>query len=231
MSNFLCHHFSDNQGNRGLFLISRSIPPPLSPEDLKFVSTLSGTVLTIIENYLLYSQLNKLAITDGLTGLFNHRHFQGILKNEIDRYRRHEQVGLGLLILDIDHFKKFNDTYGHQVGDEVLKTVARTIRRTVRTIDSVARYGGEEMAVILPLTNNEGGSLVAEKIRSNIENQTLPVEGRKVNITVSIGVASFPDCADTQPSLIQAADEAMYRAKENGRNQVQVAEPRTSEVT
>ena len=229
VSTFLCHHFADRKGNRGFFLVSRSLPPPLTQGDLKFIDTLTGTVLTIIENYLLYSKLSQLAVTDGLTGLYNHRHFQGLLKHELARASRYAYP-VGLLLLDIDHFKIFNDTYGHQVGDEVLKAVANTINRNVRSTDAVARYGGEEMTIILPHTTLDSAGYVAEKIRSAIENLKLQVEGKVVKITVSIGVAAFPDSAGEQSQLIQEADSALYKAKENGRNQVQIASPQATEV-
>jgi len=229
VSTFLCHHFADRKGNHGFFLISRSLPPPLTQGDLKFVDTLTGTVLTIIENYLLYSKLSQLAITDGLTGLYNHRHFQGLLKNELARAARYSYP-IGLLLLDIDHFKIFNDTYGHQVGDEVLKAVANTINRNVRSTDAVARYGGEEMTIILPHTTLDSAGYVAEKIRRAVESLELPVEGKTVKITVSIGVSAFPDSAAEQSQLIQEADSALYKAKENGRNQVQIASPQATEV-
>jgi len=229
VSTFICHHFSDNKGNAGFFLISRSVPPPLTQEDRKFISTLASSVLTIIDNYLLYKKLSQLATTDGMTGLVNHRHFQELLKNELTRGTRYGYA-VAMLMLDIDHFKIFNDTYGHQVGDEVLKIVAKTMKANVRTTDIVARYGGEEMTVILPHTTLDGGGSVAEKIRQAIEDLELPVEGKTVKITVSIGVAAFPDCATEQSELIKQADDAMYEAKENGRNQVQLASPQTTEV-
>lgn len=229
VSTFLCHHFSDNKGNSGFFLVSRSIPPPLTQEDMKFIATLAGSVLTIIDNYLLYKKLNQLAITDGMTGLFNHRHFQELLRNELARSQRYGYP-VGLLMLDIDHFKKFNDTYGHQVGDEVLKRVAKSMKSNVRTTDVVSRYGGEEMTIILPHTPLDDAGYVAEKIRQSIEDLELPVGGKIVKITVSIGVAVFPDCATEQSDLILQADEALYVAKENGRNQVQLASPQTTEV-
>ena len=196
---------------------------------MKFIATLAGSVLTIIDNYLLYKKLNQLAITDGMTGLFNHRHFQELLRNELARSKRYGYP-VGLLMIDIDHFKIFNDTYGHQVGDEVLKRVAQSLNANVRTTDIVSRYGGEEMTVILPHTELDGAGYVAEKIRQAIEDLELPVGGKIVKITVSIGVAAFPDCATEQSDLILQADGALYVAKENGRNQVQLASPQTTEV-
>ncbi len=222
VSTFLCHHFSDHKGNAGFFLVSRSTPPPLTNEDMRFVATLAGSVLNIIDNYLLYKKLSQLATTDGMTGLYNHRHFQELLKNEVARSHRYG-FPVALLLLDIDHFKIFNDTYGHQVGDEVLKSVARALRRAVRTTDIVARYGGEEMTIILPHTGLDDAAVVGEKIRGAVEALDLPVGGKMLKITISVGVAGFPDCASDPASLIQEADAAMYHAKQNGRNQVQVA--------
>jgi diguanylate cyclase len=131
--------------------------------------------------------------------------------------------------MDIDHFKIFNDTYGHQVGDEVLKLVARTIRRNLRDSDVPCRYGGEELVAILPETDLKGAAAAGEKIRKAIEALNLPVDGRLVKITVSAGVASFNLNADSKQGLIEAADAALYEAKQGGRNQVRVSNARPAE--
>ncbi len=165
--------------------------------------------------------LKELAIRDGLTGLFNHRHFKDILETELSRAERYGRP-LCLIMLDVDRFKNYNDTHGHPAGDEVLKTLADIINTRLRDVDSAARYGGEEFVFLLPETDRKGGEMVAEEIRAQVENY--PFEGRESQplgkVTVSLGVAEFPaDCSDSS-ALIKKADEALYRAKDEGRNRV-----------
>lgn len=163
------------------------------------------------------------AIRDALTGCFNRREFHRRLQEELAVSRRYGR-SLSLLMLDLDHFKVVNDTYGHQAGDEVLKAVAGTVRHALRVVDMVARFGGEEFTVILPETALAGGVDVAERIRSAIENVRVTLEtGEAVQITVSIGVVAFPlsgAAPRSEESLIAEADQALYIAKNNGRNRV-----------
>lgn len=166
------------------------------------------------------NDLRDLAIKDGLTGLLNRREFNRQLQAEIERSHRYSQ-DCSLLMMDIDYFKKLNDTYGHQGGDEALKTVASLLQKEVRPVDRVARYGGEEFAVILPQTSSEGAEAVAERLRHAIATHTIAVsEEQKINVTVSIGCATCPDNANSSESLISAADVALYTAKNSGRNRV-----------
>ena len=174
----------------------------------------------VIDYARLYESTKRLSITDGLTKLYNHRFFQDSLKREFARCQRH-QSPLSLALLDIDHFKKFNDTYGHQQGDIVLQELARTLRGQVRNLDVVARYGGEEFAVIMPDASLEVALSVAERMRAAVEH--LPVEGPTgpLRVTMSLGVAAVPHAEIAVPSgLIAAADRALYRAKELGRNRI-----------
>ncbi len=165
----------------------------------------------------------RLAKLDSLTGLYNHRFFQERLGEEIKRSERHARP-LALLLLDIDHFKEFNDTHGHMTGDAVLREVSRLLLESSRAEDIVARYGGEEFALILPETAREGAEVLAGRVKrifesSRLEERDLP---RNTKITVSIGVASWrPE--STKESLLEAADQALYRAKREGRNRVCVA--------
>ncbi|MHB8835876.1 MAG: diguanylate cyclase [Candidatus Methylomirabilia bacterium] len=174
----------------------------------------------VVDYARLYESTKMLSITDGLTKLYNHRYFQDALKREFVRCQRHKSP-LSLVLLDIDHFKRFNDTYGHQQGDIVLQELARTLRMQVRNLDIVARYGGEEFAVIMPEASLEVALLVAERLRAAVENH--PVEGPSgpLRVTVSLGVAAVPRAETGVPAgLIAAADRALYRAKELGRNRV-----------
>ena len=162
----------------------------------------------------------KLATTDGLTELYNHRYFQDMMKKQIDTSRRYEQE-FSLIIVDIDFFKKFNDTYGHQVGDAVLKTVAQILKKNTRATDYVCRYGGEEMSIILPQTSKEEALVNAQRICDAVAKTPLKVNNHtEVNITISLGVSSYPKNGDTAQKLIEYADKGLYYAKEHGRNQV-----------
>jgi two-component system, cell cycle response regulator len=166
-------------------------------------------------------RLELLSITDGLTKLHNHRHFQDELARAFEESQRYQRP-LSLAMIDIDFFKKFNDTYGHAVGDDVLKRAAELYRSSVRSTDLVARYGGEEFAVMMPETALDDGITFAEKIRSMIESTPLDTQAGPLNITISLGVASVPHSRiRSAKELIVAADKALYRAKRNGRNQVQ----------
>ena len=164
-------------------------------------------------------RLKKLAITDGLTKLFNSRHFYNQLELEIDRSNRYNHA-LALLLLDIDYFKKYNDTYGHLEGDKVLVRLGKTITTCLRSMDSAYRYGGEEFTVILPETKGEEALAVAERIRVMVENERFsPRPGTNVPITISLGVTEFHPKEKIE-TFVKRADEAMYLSKEQGRNRV-----------
>jgi two-component system cell cycle response regulator len=171
-------------------------------------------------------RLELLSITDGLTRLYNHRYFQDELARAFDESMRYQRP-LSLAIIDIDFFKKVNDTYGHAVGDEMLKAVSKLYRDSVRSTDLVARYGGEEFAVMMPETDLEDAITFAEKIRAMIESTTMETQAGPLNATVSIGVASVPFTrTKTAKDLVVQADKALYRAKRAGRNQVQAEKRR-----
>ena len=185
---------------------------------------LGNQVTVAIENARIYKQMEAMAVTDGLTKLYNHRRFQEILDMEIKRVLRYN-TGFSLLLLDIDYFKNVNDTRGHPVGDEVLKRVANIMNKFVREIDYTCRYGGEEFAVILPNATTKDTIVVAERIRKGVEKSTFIFNSRdELFITVSIGIASFPSDAKTKQDLIDRADQSLYYAKESGRNQTQTYE-------
>lgn len=170
------------------------------------------------------SALEELSMHDGLTGLYNHREFQRQMDGAIERYRRYGRP-FSFLMLDLDRFKVVNDTHGHQAGDEVLRAVAARIRAEVRPTDQVARYGGEEFAVILSETLGPGTLAIAERIRAAIAAQPIALAEGVVPITVSIGVATFPEDAESGAQIITAADQALYAAKQRGRNRVVCYEP------
>jgi diguanylate cyclase (GGDEF)-like protein len=196
-----------------------------SEQERDLFAYLAGQATLSIENVDLHETIQEQAITDELTGLFNVRQFHSRLENEIERAERFG-TPLSLVMLDIDRFKSVNDTYGHQQGDRVLVEVARVLRRLSRDVDLPARYGGEEMAVVLPQTDLTGAELGAERMRAAIEGMQIQRldGGGLLPITASFGVASFPSQAADKTALIAAADAALYRAKRGGRNRVERAE-------
>jgi diguanylate cyclase (GGDEF)-like protein len=187
---------------------------------------LAGQATLSIENVDLHETVQQQALTDELTGLYNVRQFHERLDSEIERASRFG-TPLSLVMLDIDKFKSVNDTYGHQQGDRVLVEVARVMRRLSRDVDLPARYGGEEMAVVLPQTDLPGAENLAERMRTAIEGMDIQrLDGAGVlPITASFGVASYPAAAGDKTTLVAAADAALYRAKRGGRNRVERAEP------
>jgi len=187
-------------------------------EDVELLSTLANQAAITIYNARLY----HLAITDGMTQLRIHRYFQQRLEEEIVRCEKFKHP-VSLIMSDIDHFKKFNDTYGHQEGDIVLMETAKIFRLTARDVDISARYGGEEFAVILPETDIDEAMAIAESLRQKVEAHEYPSKQGKLKVTVSLGVATFPTHGRNKESLIESADKALYRAKDAGRNRVEMA--------
>lgn len=167
-----------------------------------------------------FEQQYKLATTDGLTELYNHRYFQEQIRMQIEQSKRYNN-NFSLIIIDIDFFKKFNDTFGHQSGDAVLRQVAQTLKKNVRATDIVCRYGGEEMSIILPNTGKDEAFSTAQKICERVASKKFKLAGDKeTNVTISLGVSTFPYDGDSASSIIEAADKRLYNAKNNGRNQV-----------
>ncbi len=166
----------------------------------------------------LYEQMERMATTDGLTGLFNHRTFQAKADEIMAQARRYGRK-CSLMLTDVDHFKSVNDTYGHPTGDQVLKGVARIIKQMARDTDVVARYGGEEFVVIMPETDAKGAQIIAERIREAVKAEVFQTEMGPLKITMSLGIATFPDNGAEKQQLIDLADQCLYHAKRNGRNQ------------
>lgn len=167
-----------------------------------------------------FEQQYRLATTDGLTELYNHRYFQEQIRMQVEQSKRYNH-NFSLIIIDIDFFKKFNDTFGHQSGDAVLRQVAQTLKKNVRATDIVCRYGGEEMSIILPNTGKDEAFSTAQKICERVASKKFKLAGDKeTNVTISLGVSTFPYDGDNAPAIIEAADKRLYNAKNNGRNQV-----------
>jgi diguanylate cyclase (GGDEF)-like protein len=203
----------------GVLAITSNEYDAISSYHVHLLTTIADQAAMSINNAQLHRQVEMLAITDGLTGLFNHKHFQERLNQEFQRIQRIPQP-LSLLLIDIDFFKKINDTYGHPAGDMVLKKLAQILKKTLRGIDIIARYGGEEFAAVLMGTDRGGARKMAERLRSKVMENTFQTDEGAINITLSIGVATHPHDAETKDEIISRADQALYYAKEHGRNQV-----------
>ena len=190
-----------------------------SREDLAGMETIGSILARSIENVKLHSMMKRMATVDGLTNLYNRRFFNEQIIREFKRSQRYNS-NLTLIMIDIDHFKNYNDLLGHLRGDQVLITVSQLLKKCVREVDIVTRYGGEEFAIILPEANLDHGMLVAEKIRSEVEAHPFKYENRQPGgrLTLSLGVASNTADVDTINELINRADVALYRAKKTGRN-------------
>jgi diguanylate cyclase (GGDEF)-like protein len=208
----------------GVLVIGSATPRELTPAELDRLQVIGNQSSLALQNALLHGELERLSVTDRLTELYNHGYFEQRLEEEVGRAERFGHV-LSLIMIDIDDFKLFNDTYGHPRGDRVLRSVSDTITQTLREIDFAARYGGEEFVVVLPETDVEGARAVAERVRAGVEQLSYASIGvdPSVRKTISVGVATFPTHARAGAPLIVAADQAMYVAKRSGKNMVVVA--------
>ncbi|MCM2267824.1 MAG: sensor domain-containing diguanylate cyclase [Elusimicrobiales bacterium] len=203
----------------GFVRASAPEPDRFKAEDLRgaeLACTLAGVSM---ENIYLYEKVRELAIKDGLTGLYTHRAFQGRVEEEILRAAR-SKVPFSVIMADIDHFKSYNDNFGHQAGDTVLKAVAEVFSRGVRDIDFACRYGGEEFALVITGAGRQQAAAVAEGLRAALEARAFNFGGRPSRVTASFGVAEFPADGAAASQLVRASDERLYRAKEGGRNKV-----------
>ncbi len=198
--------------------------PKLGEAEMSFKTTFAAQVGLSVANIRLREALRAQSTKDPLTGLYNRRYLQEMLDREIRRAIRSEQA-LGILMLDLDHFKNFNDTYGHDAGDAVLRETASFLVRSIRAEDFVCRYGGEEFVVVLPTADLRAAEARAQRIRAKLRDLVIMHEGRSLGlITASIGVAALPVHGTSEKDLLQAADAALYRAKREGRDRVTVAE-------
>ena len=179
---------------------------------------------TMAHGDLVESLLHNQCILDPLTGLFNRRYLKEFLTREIERSRTHQQP-LSMIMLDIDHFKRFNDTFGHDAGDTVLQELSLFLQRHIQNLDIVARYGGEEFIVILPECSLESAHQRAEQLRQGVKQLNVKYQSQSLDmITVSLGLASFPDHGQNDAEIVHAADMALYRAKAEGRDRLAVAQ-------
>lgn len=207
----------------GVFSVASARPGAFGPPDLRLLTTLASYAVVGIQNARLYETAQRLAVTDGLTELYNHRYLYESLERVLERARREEHP-VGLIMLEIDNFKRYNDSYGHQSGDEALRTVAALLRRSSRPSDIVARYGGDEFMIVLPGTSKAAALETAERIRRAVEAYPLILADEIItSVTLSVGVGAFPHDGDTVDLLVEAVDRAQYAAKRSGGNKVHIA--------
>jgi len=198
----------------GVLNLSHPSNQAFTEESLRLLTLIAGQAAAILQRILMYEEMARLAITDELTGLFNRRHFMERLSHEVMRAKRHQQP-FSLLFFDLDHFKRINDTCGHPLGDRILADLGKLLRRWARGTDLLARYGGEEFVAFLPMTDSQQALAAAERIRATVEEHSFP---RRKRLTVSVGVASYPQDGDVPADLLKKADLALYQAKKLGRN-------------
>ena len=213
----------------GVFFLRRAVnEPPLTAEDIEFADTVVRAAVAAIQRAEVLAttmadnrRLEVLARTDPLTAVLNRRALNERLSTELERVKRYEST-VSLLLIDIDHFKRVNDNYGHLVGDDALSDVGALLQSAVRTVDSVARYGGEEFVIVLPETGVVGATIFAERVRELIEEHEFSHSGSsKLHLTASVGVATYPSPGlETVEDLLAKADQGLYRAKAEGRNRV-----------
>jgi diguanylate cyclase (GGDEF)-like protein len=220
IQSFICLPLATHASRLGVVYFYRKDRDFFLPDEIEILNTFAHLAAGAIESTRLQEQTQNLAVTDALTGLPNRRTLDQSLAEELRRAQRYGK-SLAVLLLDIDHFKKTNDTYGHQAGDAVLKALAQVFSRQVRDVDLVVRYGGEEFVFILPETDMVGSKLVAERIRRAVETELIRLpEGQEIGVTASLGIACYPLCGDTAETLLAHADQALYTAKQEGRNRV-----------
>lgn len=204
----------------GILYVDDFKPRAFTGKEISLLQLISTIAATTIEKAKIFEKTRMMAITDELTGLFNHRHFLNQLSTELSRTKRYSRP-LTLVMIDIDHFKHYNDTYGHLQGNEILRTLGEIMRKNIRDTDIPARYGGEEFSIIMPETTRQRAKSIAERLRKAISAHRFRDSGRKLgSVTVSLGIASYPENASSIHNLIEEADQALYKAKELGRNRI-----------
>jgi diguanylate cyclase (GGDEF)-like protein len=201
----------------GSFAVAARRPRAFTKDKREMLTVIANHVAVSLANAQMYGRMELMATTDGLTGLVNHRTFQERFADMLARAER-TSGRHALLLTDIDHFKKVNDTYGHPTGDVVLRGVAEVVRDCVRKVDLAARYGGEEFAIVLEGTDREGARQLAERIRSEVQQQVFQSNKGPFSCTLSLGIAVYPDDGKDKKTLIDHADQSLYHAKHNGRN-------------
>ncbi|MEJ2052829.1 MAG: GGDEF domain-containing protein, partial [Calditrichaceae bacterium] len=228
LNNIKSEPITDFNKNMIFFLDKSKTNKLFATYEVRILKSFLQTVSVIYENMVLYSQLRQLyekkaqeAILDGLTKIYNYRYFMQELEKEINRATRYSQI-FSLLMIDIDHFKRYNDNYGHVAGDRILQNLANLLLGNIRNTDTVARYGGEEFVIILPGLDRKEALKLGEKLRKLVSNFSFKNDDIKedCHITISIGIACLPDDSAERSELIKSADKALYYAKQTGRDKV-----------
>jgi diguanylate cyclase (GGDEF)-like protein len=207
------------EGVIGALVLESELPMRILPADAKNLRLLGVMAARALETVWEIEEINRRARTDALTGLANRQQFEERLTRIVMETNRFGG-SCTLVVVDIDRFKHVNDTYGHQIGDEVLRRVAAALQGEVRNVDLCARYGGEEMAILLPQTDLRGGCQLAERLRKAVGDRPFVIAGRDIHVTISLGLATYPEGARDRDELFSAADRALYGAKRDGRNMV-----------
>lgn len=208
----------------GLLGLGSERPDAFPPEIRRLLSTLGITIAVAADNARLYAQARHVADTDPVTGLYNHRYMQDAVENELSRAARSNRPFV-IMMIDVDRFKRYNDTYGHPAGDHLLHETARLLTGACRRTDSVGRYGGDEFIILLPETNGEQAGILAERIQVAYGALAADRDHSQVGVSLSIGIAVFPVAGQSRQELIHAADAAMYRSKHRGGGRVAIASP------
>jgi two-component system cell cycle response regulator len=204
----------------GMLAVSGRAVGRMTAETRAFLGQVANQAHIVLENSRLFERVRNLAIRDSLTDLFNHRHIMDLVQHELERVGRYQNA-FSALMIDVDHFKRINDEFGHPAGDAVLREMAQVLRDTLRTVDALGRYGGEEFVAVLPHTGAEEARQTAERIRHHVQRRAFHAGAKEVRISVSVGVATCPAPGiDSAEALLREADKALYRAKEAGRNRV-----------
>jgi diguanylate cyclase (GGDEF)-like protein len=208
----------------GLLNAESQQPNAFTDRDERVFSILAASTAMALVNADLHQQMEKLTILDELTGVYNYRYFRARLEDERRRAARYSQA-LTLIMVDIDWFKTLNDRYGHPIGNVALRQLTDVISSCIRDVDTLARYGGEEFVVILPQTETLEAQTIAERIRHRVAQTEFGPDtgGRPISLTVSVGISCYPDNGRPEGELIESVDQALYRAKDGGRNSVCVA--------
>jgi diguanylate cyclase (GGDEF)-like protein len=207
----------------GMLTLFRRRLGSFAAKEIELLRKIAGQIGQVIDTILAYQHTRELSYTDELTRVFNRRYFNQRFEREMQRAQRYGRA-LSLIMVDIDHFKTFNDTHGHLWGDKILKQVAQILEKSLRKADILARFGGEEFVVLLPEIDKEHGRKVAEKLRRAIERTDFPKAATQPlgRLTISLGFAAFPEDAQKAEALIDHADQGLYLAKSRGRNQIGV---------
>ncbi|MCX7747098.1 MAG: GGDEF domain-containing protein [Clostridia bacterium] len=223
INSLICVPLNTKSRKFGLVIIEQKYYNAFDDDNVRLLDIIGQQVGFAMENAELYQRMQELATIDGLTGVFNRLYFQERLQKEF-KSSQEDHYALSLAIFDIDHFKRFNDTYGHLFGDKVLKTITEVIRNSLRSSDIFARYGGEEFVILFPRTGVMQAVEKVEALRLKIASTLVKDNLVEASVTVSFGIASFPEIAATEAELLRKADDALYKAKEAGRNCVKIAE-------